>query len=104
MNNEAVKFITLATIAHAALTLLSLLSILLVVTPGFGIGAAPPTGAMLVIALSFVLRMPVMVPLMLMGIEFPGSWGFIPILLNSSVWAVAAWLLFHRRRQPSRFP
>lgn len=91
MKPNSLRFVAVFTAVHAVLTILSLLAICAVVTPGFGIGARPPVSSMAVIAFSFLLRLPLHLPLYWSHPDaFPGLWGYLPIFANSLIWASAA--------------
>jgi len=95
MSYKTFRFIAIVTLIHAAITTLSLIGNCLVVTPGFGVYEPAPLWKMGVIAFSFLVRMPIMVPLLFTNIgPFDGVLALLPLLANSLVWGITAWFIF----------
>jgi hypothetical protein len=99
-NLPTLRFIAIGAAAQGLFAMLSTAANVLVVTPGFGVSEPASLGAMSVIAFSFLMRMPVVAPLMWTDIgPFPGFMACVPYFLNGVFWAVPAWFVWKRLRR-----
>jgi len=71
---------------------------------GFDDGAAPGVAENVISVISKLLLSPIFYPLNewgppRLGSFFDGLFGYIPMLLNSFVWGMAAWWLYSRNKK-----
>ena len=92
---SALTFLGIFTVAHAALSVLALVGSYAAGMRSFDSGARPTLIEQTLDSAADLLLSPIFTGLLdhEAGRLFPGLLGYLPVLLNSLLWALAAWLL-----------